>query len=427
MLEQSEAPRSEAAHLGEQLAELATVRNPASRGYTRRSFTPEYLKGRELVAGWMKAAGLSVRHDAAGNLIGSQPGSVPGLAPLVVGSHTDTVEGGGRFDGMVGVLGAIEAVRVLNARGIKLRHSVEVVDWLAEEVSVFGISTVGSRTIAGHLTEAMLATRDEKGRTLAQAIGEMGGHPQAISSGGALRQPGEAAGYLELHIEQSRRLVDSGNVLGVVSRITGIRRFDVTVQGEYDHAGGARMSHRHDALTGAAELILALEDEARQRESRDTVGTVGKLQLSPNVPNVVPGEVWFTAEMRSIWDEALDEIAVSFAQRAKRLAAARDLNLELKPLTDIAPVVIADDMQALLAQSCQTVIGQEESRKGFLHIPSGAGHDANHMALICPTGMLFVPSIGGKSHCPEEETDLPDIALGVDALIDGLLRLDKTF
>lgn len=424
MQEQKSTRRSDAARLGEHLTELATIRNPAVRGYTRRSFTPEYLRGRELIAGWMKEAGLTVRHDAAGNLVGSQPGSEPGLPPLMLGSHTDTVEGGGRFDGMVGVLGSIEVIRTLNAAGIKLRHPVEVVDWLAEETSVFGISTVGSRGMVGQLSEAMLEARDEKGRTLAEGLSEMGGDPQALGRG-ALRKAGDVAGYLELHIEQSRRLIDSDNALGIVTRITGIRRFDVTVRGEYDHAGGTRMSQRHDALAGAAEIILALEDEARQREAKDAVGTVGRLFVSPNASNVVPGEVWLTAEMRSLWPDVIEEFAASFSARAAKLAAARKLNLELKPLTDVSPVIIADRMQDWLAEACENIVTNTESRKGFLRIPSGAGHDANQLATIAPTGMLFVPSIAGKSHCPEEETDLPDIALGVDALINGLLRLDR--
>ncbi len=424
MSQQFKLYKSDTTRLGGQIAELATVRNLESRGYTRRAFTNIYLRGRELVASWMKQAGLSIQYDAAGNLIGFQPGSEPDLPPLMLGSHTDTVEGGGRFDGIVGVLGAIEAIRTLNVSGVKLRHSIEVVDWLSEEFSIFGVSTVGSRGMVGKITEQMFETQDEKGRTLDKALAEMGGDPQVISRGQPLRQAGEVAGYLELHIEQSRRLEENFSVLGVVTRIVGIRRFDVKVQGEYDHAGGTRMSHRHDALAGAAEIILALEDEARQRESRDTVGTVGRLFVSPNASNVVPGEVWMTAEMRSIWPEVIEEIAVSFSQRAKKLTAARSLGLELKQHTDIAPVIIGEPMQAMLAEVCQQLIQETESRKGFLHVPSGAGHDANQMALIAPTGMLFVPSKQGKSHCPEEETDLPDVAMGVNALIQAVLQLD---
>ncbi len=424
MSEEKITPGCEPEYLGEQIAQLAGIRDYTSRGFTRRSFTPEYLKGRELVSSWMKQAGLEVRHDAAGNLIGFQPGTDSTLPPLMLGSHTDTVEGGGRFDGIVGVLGSIEAVRALNSAGIKLSHPVEVVDWLAEETSVFGVSTVGSRAMVGQLAEEMLEIRDEKGRTLAQGMVEMGGNPQELGRG-ALRQRGDVAGYLELHIEQSRKLIESGKALGVVTRITGIRRFDVTVRGEFDHAGGTKMSHRHDALAGAAEIILALEDEARRREEKDTVGTVGRLFVSPNASNVVPGEVWLTAEMRSLWPEILDDLATSFAERAAKLASARQLGLDLKPLTDVSPVIISDKIQELLAGACEAVVTREESPKGFLRVPSGAGHDANQLALIAPTGMLFVPSINGKSHCPEEETALPDIALGVNALIEALIRLDQ--
>lgn len=400
-----------------QLTELAEIRNRTAPGYTRRSFTPEYTRGREYVAARMREAGLQVGLDAAGNMIGRLEGEEAGLPPVMLGSHTDTVQGGGRFDGMAGVLGAIEAVRLIGEAGVRLRHPVEVVDFLAEEPSEFGISTVGSRGMVGNLSEEMLSAREPQGRTLRQGITDAGGDPDRMLA--ETRQPGSMAAYLELHIEQGRKLYDAQIPLGVVTRIAGIRRYAVTVEGETDHAGATEMSRRRDALTASSEIILALESLARQRESRNVVATVGRLEVEPNSPNVVPGRTVFTAEMRSIWPEELAEIAARFEEEAGSLAAARRVQALLRLITSGNPVIIPDPMQGLLEEACRA------TGHSLLKIPSGAGHDTNQLARIGPVGMIFIPSINGKSHCPEEDTAFGDVAAGVDALGQALLRLDK--
>lgn len=402
--------------IGEQIDELGSIRDKSLAGYTRRSFTPEYLKGRDFVQARMKEAGLSIGQDAAANIIARWEGANPQLAPIMFGSHSDSVPAGGRFDGMAGVLGAIEAVRLLHNAGWQPQHPIEIVDFLAEEPSEFGISTVGSRGMVGNLSADMLASKDGQGRTLVEGIREMGGDPDRMLR--EVRKPGDVAAYIEMHIEQGRRLFESKIPLGVVTRIAGIRRYLVTVQGETDHAGATEMSRRRDALTAASEIILALEKLARAKEGRNVVATVGKLNIDPNSPNVVPGRAIFTAEVRSIWAEELAEIAEKFKAEASRLAGGRRVEADLKLVTSGDPVVIADSIQALLLEACQ------DSGQPVMSLPSGAGHDTNQLARIAPAGMLFIPSINGKSHCPEEETDFDDVAKGVDAIVHSMLRLD---
>jgi N-carbamoyl-L-amino-acid hydrolase len=404
--------------IGRQIEELSAIRDSAVPGFTRRSFTPEYLRGREYVTARMREAGLEIHLDAGANLIGRIEGSQPGLPPLVLGSHSDTVQAGGRFDGMAGLLGAIEALRLVRLAGITLRHPLEIIDFLAEEPSEFGISTVGSRAMTGNLSEEMLYARDPLGRTLWQGIEEVGGKPNDIFA--ETRKPGEIAAYLEMHIEQSRRLYDTGIPLGVVTRIAGIRRFRVTVEGETDHAGTTEMSRRRDALTAASEIILALESMARERESQNVVATVGRLNVEPNSPTVVPGQAVFTAEMRSIWPEELEHISEEFSRRTVSLAEARRVEAQLKLITSGNPVVVPDFVQDLVEKACLA------TGHAPLRLPSGAGHDTNQVSRIAPAGMLFIPSINGKSHCPEENTHIKDVALGVDALVQALLLLDST-
>jgi len=357
----------------------------------------------------MTVAGLDVRIDPGGNLIGVRRGADQGLPAIVVGSHTDTVLGGGRFDGMLGVLAGIEVAR--SSPG-DLRHTLEIVDFLAEEPTDFGISTVGSRAFAGALSADMLALRSGE-RTLADSIASVGGAPDRIQA--ARRQPGSIAVYLELHIEQGPVLDNEGLRLGVVTAITGIRRFQVRLAGRPDHAGTMPMGLRRDALAGAAEVILALE---REWQDGGGVGTVGRLNVSPNATNVVPGAVELWAEMRSIDPQRLTSAEASFLEAARTIAAQRGLTADIDALSREEPVPIAEHVQAELGEVLRAM-GHPVKR-----LPSFAGHDANQVAKVAPVGMLFVPSRGGRSHCPEEWTDLADAALGARALGEAVLHFD---
>jgi N-carbamoyl-L-amino-acid hydrolase len=399
------------------LTTLSSFRDPDSEGWTRRSFTPAYRAGRNYLRRRMKEAGLTVSQDAAANLIGRRPGRDRRLPPIWIGSHTDTVQGGGRFDGTSGVVAALEIARLLKENRHELAHALEVFDYTAEEPTDFGISTVGSKALAGNLSAEMLALRDESGRTLAEALGEYGGDPGKISR--TARRRGAVAACLELHIEQGPVLETAGNILGAVSGIVGVRRFRVEVEGRADHAGTAPMSLRHDALAGAAEMILALETIAAGcGEPEPCVGTVGRIRISPNAANVVAGAAELNAEIRTLNGQLLEELSSRFLSACRRTAARRDLSVQLSTLSHTDPVQIKPEILALVRQACEEVTELTQE------ITSGAGHDSNQLACFAPVGMIFVPSREGRSHCPGEYTDPRSLALGTEALLAAVLAVD---
>lgn len=358
--------------------------------------------------------GLRTSLDAAGNLVGVLPGSDPAAAPFMTGSHIDTVIGGGRFDGIAGVLAGVELARCLRDEGIQLRHPLHVVDFLAEEPTEFGVSTVGSRGMVGALDRQMLERHDRSGRSLAEAISQVGGRPDELAAG-ALRQPGEVGLFLELHIEQGPVLELEGLTVGVVTGITGIHRLKATLVGRPDHAGTTPMSIRRDALSGAAEIVLELE---RLCQGDQGVGTVGVLDVQPGAPNVVPGLVALVAEMRSVHPQFLEDRWAAFDAAIRRVAQGRELGLELETLSLEEPVPVPPNVVAVLSEAC--------AKLGLpvRQMPSGAGHDANQLAKIAPTGMVFVPCKDGRSHCPEEWASMDDVAVGLQVLATALLDFD---
>jgi N-carbamoyl-L-amino-acid hydrolase len=361
----------------------------------------------------MSGAGLVTEIDAAGNLIGRRPGAAPGRTPLVIGSHTDTVTGGGRFDGIVGVLCAIEIAHSLQHDHIPLEHPLEVVDYLAEEPTDFGISTVGSRGLSGNLFPEHLSRTNALGQTLAEAIESVGGAPDRIPR--IARPRGSIAAALELHIEQGPRLETAGVPLGIVTAITGITRYLVEVNGRPDHAGGTPMGSRRDALAGAAEIILAIE---RLWQPGEGVATVGQLTVTPNATNVVPGHVTLLTDIRSVDQMRLATLRDQFPDMLGQIASPRALKIETYLLSHEDPVQIPVELQNLLAETLDGL------GFAYLRLPSYAGHDTNQLAQIAPVAMLFVPSRGGRSHCPEEWTEPEDLATGAQALLATLRTLD---
>lgn len=395
---------------------LATFVDPEQPGFTRRPFTKAFQEARHWLQRRMEAAGLAVRLDAAGNLVGRRPGSED-LPPIMIGSHTDTVAGGGRFDGIIGVIGGLEVARCLSELGIDLRHPLEVVDFLAEEPTEFGVSTVGSRGMVGTLSPDLLAKQDGQNRTLAEALESLGGHPRQVPA--EVRKPGSIAAYLELHIEQGPVLDREGISLAAVTGIAGIRRFHLVLEGQPNHAGTTPMALRRDALVAAAQFVV--DAEAIAREEENAVGTVGYLIHRPNMANVVPGKAELIVEMRSIDPQVIDRIGQRLQQRAEQIARERGISITTNLLTDAAPVQADPRLLAITVEACQ------ETVPGALMLPSGAGHDATQIGTIAPMGMIFVPSRDGRSHCPDEWTDVEDIALGVRALALALIKTDRAF
>ncbi|WP_459618248.1 allantoate amidohydrolase [Bordetella sp. 2513F-2] len=386
--------------------------------WTRRAFTPLFDAARQWLRHACAEAGLAVAQDAGGNLIGRRDGTDPGLKPIVTGSHCDTVVGGGRFDGIIGVLAGIEVAHTLHEQGIALRHPFEVIDFLSEEPSDYGISCVGSRAIAGRLDAGMLAAQNAHGETLAQALRRVGGDPDAL--GAPLRSPGDTAAFVELHIEQGPVLESRGLPIGVVTNIVGIRRVRITVDGQPDHAGTTPMDIRRDALVGATRIIEAAHRRASQLSGRPhyVVATVGRIAMTPNVPNAVPGHVELVLEVRSDSQDVLDTFPEALMHEvapglpALRLEAAMS-DLSRAAPTDCTPRV----MDAIQAAS---------DRLGYasMRLPSGAGHDAVQMAATGPIGMIFVPCLGGRSHCPEEWITPQQLLDGTRVLYETVLELD---
>ncbi len=392
---------------------LSGFRDPSRDGWTRRAFTQEYREARKIVRGWMEEAGLSVRMDAAANLIGDLPGTDPGLAPLLVGSHTDTVLNGGRFDGIAGVLAAVETARVITTAGARPPRTLRIVDFTAEEPTDFGVSTVGSKAMAGNLSPEMLALKDPSGRTLAGAIDEAGGDSARI--GEARVAPGGLSGALELHIEQGPVLEKAGMDLGIVTGIVGITRMLAEFTGRADHAGTTPMAVRRDALAAAAEAVLALESLCRNEDGM--VGTVGKITVIPNAANVVARTAEANAEIRALDGRRIDDAARRFRERCEEIAAKRDVLPRFQVLSTTRPVIMDAKMRDIVARNCRS------AAPACMELSSGAGHDMNQMAYLCPVGMIFIPCRDGRSHTPEEWAEKRHLELGTLALLGSVVDL----
>ncbi|WP_087694505.1 Zn-dependent hydrolase [Pseudomonas sp. PE-S1G-1] len=387
--------------------------------WTRRAFSPEFEQARHWLKAEFEAAGLTVTLDAGGNLIGQLDGSEPDMKPLISGSHCDTVVGGGRFDGIIGVLAALEVAHALKDANRRLRHPLQVIDFLSEEPSDYGISCVGSRALSGLLNPEMLASQNRAGESLAQALTRIGGDPKAL--GQALRAPNSTAAFVELHIEQGPVLESRGLPIGSVTNVVGIRRVGITVHGLPDHAGTTPMDLRRDALVGAAELIREARKMAAVMSGNPhyVVATVGRLDVSPNVPNAVPGKVEMVLEVRSDSKQVLLDFPEQLLDGCAPALADLRLTVDSVALTyadptDCSPIVIE-------------AVSQVAERLGYSHktMPSGAGHDAVYVGATGPMGMVFVPCLNGRSHCPEEWLDQQQLLDGTRVLAETLIHLDS--
>jgi N-carbamoyl-L-amino-acid hydrolase len=378
---------------------LAEITDP-SRPYTRRSFTPLFLK--------------------AGNLIGRLEGSNPALGVIAIGSHSDTVPAGGRFDGIAGVATGLEIVRALRDAGVQLQHTVEIIDFLAEEPSEYGLSCVGSRGLTGLLDDRMLDLTEPGGEKLRDALRRVGGDPDQLEQ--AKRD--DICAFLELHIEQGIVLESQSLDVGVVTSIVGIRRIEVVFQGEADHAGTTPMALRHDALVAAAYTVASVRRLAEQLAAEGSdyfVATVGILTVDPSASNIVPGRCRLIIDARTT-DPALTRRFTEIIDR-ESLAHADAVHVaraSFTILSDGAPVVCDATLRSALHQ------GARELGLADTALPSGAGHDAAFMSRICPSAMVFVPCRGGKSHAPEEWADREAIAAGAAVIYQAVRDLDRS-
>ena len=386
--------------------------------WTRRAFSSQNKEARKWLADQFRAAGLDVYNDAASNLIGRRGGE--GDQVFMMGSHSDTVIEGGRFDGIVGVLGALEIARCLQDSGIELSLPLEIVDFTCEEPTV-PISPVGSRIIAGDITQKDLeGVITPFGETIHKAIDDLGGDSSDISK--AKRALGQIVGYLELHIEQGAVLEKEGLAAGIVTAIAGPCRGTVQFIGQPEHAGGTPMPDRKDALVAAAELVIAIEKIVTTTGmSEENVGTVGWMNVSPNMINVIPGQVDMSVEVRSTDLESLVLVRKSLEEEVEKISEKRKIESKLTwdHLEDPVPLPLF--MQDVV-KSAFTDLSIP-----IKYLPSRASHDAARIAPITPAGMVFIRCLEGKSHCPEEWTSMDDIVLGIRLLGQSLLRLNENF
>jgi allantoate deiminase len=392
--------------LERRIAELSRI---AGRGtsVSRLGLSADEQQARELVGGWLAARGAKVRRDAAANLFARFGGDGDAI---LVGSHLDSVPEGGRFDGALGVLCAVEAVESLLDAKAKLRRPVEVVAWADEEGARFGVGLFGSTAAFGRLARGVGERRDRDGISIAEALRALGepGDPAA-----ARRDPKEIAAYVELHIEQGPRLETAGVPLGIVSDIVGIYHARVTIRGRADHAGATVMKARADALAAAAEIVLAVERIAVGRP--DSVGTVGEIAVRPGAKNVVPGECVFSLDLRAARDH--DDLVREVLDAVTSIATARGVEASVDDLARVPATPLDPKIRDVLKRATMSV-GVEAPI-----LVSGAGHDAQNPALSgVPTGMIFVRSTGG-SHTPRELASIGDAALGAQALANAIKEL----
>ena len=382
---------------------------------TRMAFSIAELRARHYMIHLLQGAGLTVRVDGIGNVIGRLEGQTAGPA-VALGSHVDSVPHGGRFDGAAGTVAALEVARAIRDAGVRLFRPLEVLVFAAEESSRFGFSTIGSSAMAGASDpDRLLAHTDRNGERLGEILARLGVTREDVLA--VRRAPGEVGHYLELHIEQGRVLAEEGKRLGVVRSIAAPCRLKVAYRGRAYHSGATPMHLRRDALVAAARLVAHVEDVCSAPRAVPVVGTVGVIEAKPGAMNVIPGEatLWIDLRSTSLADRTACRDAV--LAEARRLAEARCLEVEIATLMEDAPVPMDPDVAALLARLCAT------RAVDHLIMDSGAGHDAMQMAHIAKAGMLFVPSREGISHNPREWSATEDVALGAQVLLEAALRL----
>lgn len=404
--------------LEQRIQQLATF-TEKNKPYTRRSFSKLFLESREWLKQEFIKAGLETRIDAGGNLIGLRAGTDNNLKPIGSGSHSDTVPEGGRFDGIAGVLAALEVAHSLKDNNVQLKHDFEVIDFLAEEPSDYGLSRVGSRALSGDLTAQMLEYTAPDGSTLAEGISRVGGDPSALNS--PLLRTGDVAGFFELHIEQGPVLETEQLDIGIVTDIVGITRYDMRFTGRPDHSGTTPMDIRADALVGAAKVIDRINIEAKSWLDKKpyVVATVGKLDVTPNGSNVVPGVVDFMLEVRSNDDNIAKQLPLDIEKFAHRVAADLGLVFDSTFVSFSPAAKCHSHIQDSIETVCRTNSVSHRS------MPSGAGHDTACMTKLGPAGMIFIPCLGGRSHCPEEWSSADQLGLGTHIMYQAIIDFDK--
>jgi len=411
MQKPGEGIRVDSIRLQNNIQKLAEIGGTKDGGVHRVAFSLEEIKGRDFIKSLMQRSGLAVRVDAAGNICGRREGLESGLVPILFGSHIDTVPKGGRFDGALGVLAAIECINTLNDIGITTRHPLEVIVFTDEEGGL-----IGSRALTGDLSAEALEIVTHSGKTVREGLLAVGGDPDGLDK--IVRSRGDIKAFVELHIEQGQILDKSGIDIGVVEGIVGISWWEVTIEGKANHAGTTPMDIRSDALLAAAHFIIAVNQIVRA-ESGSQVGTVGRIKAEPGAPNVIPGRVLLSLELRDLSAEKIAELFLRIKDKATAVAMETDTKISFAVVD-----AMADPSPTNASVRDSIAAAAKELGLTFRLMPSGAGHDAQEIANIAPIGMIFVPSVNGISHSPDEYTKPDDLVNGANVLLHTILKLD---
>ena len=383
----------------------------SEQGVTRLAYSPLDREAQNWLLEQVKDLGLSIREDAVGNVFLRREGEDSTLPAVAAGSHLDTVIHGGAYDGMCGVVGALEALYML--RDAKLMRSIEVLIFRAEESSRFGFATMGSKLLTGAATVAKLSTGGKKGDiSFEEALRQWGCDPARAAD--AIIAPGSYASFSELHIEQGKVLEEKGIQIGIVRNIAAPTRFKIHIQGMADHSGATPMGMRRDALVAAAKLILAVNEAAEDEKAHGTVGTVGVVEVEPGSINVVPGAVTLWVDVRGVEPGSIRRTLEDIQAEAENVAVTDRVGVRIEMLTADSPVPLSETLAEQTEGVCR------ELGYSFLHMNSGAGHDAMYMAKITPTTMIFIPCRAGISHNPAEYADIDDICHGITVLANVL-------
>ncbi|MEI6331272.1 MAG: Zn-dependent hydrolase [Pseudanabaena sp. ELA645] len=399
--------------LDRSLAELAEIGKLPNGGVCRLAFSEADVLARNLVKNWMLEAGMSVRSDAVGNIIGTYAGTESGAAALATGSHIDTVPVGGRYDGCLGVLAGIEVARVLQENQIRLRHPFEVIVFSDEENSV-----IGCKAIAGNAPTDPERYRRKNGMSIQECLKNVGGDWEELHS--AKRDRHEIAAFIELHVEQGGVLEAWDKQIGVVTGIVGQYRYMVQIIGRPNHAGTTPMNMRKDALVAASQLVLAINRLGVETEG-EQVATVGHLTVSPNGTNVVPARVDLSIDLRDLSEENLQYLISEIEKECEVIAQNTGTEITLEQKLNVLPTLAKPELMEAIAEVCQNL------HLSYDYLPSRAGHDAQEIGRFTDMGMIFVPSRDGISHSQDEYTSPQQCAQGANVLLHTLLAIDGKY
>lgn len=402
----------------QRIEKIAGFNSGEENGISRFSYGKDDAAARNWLIQTCTDLALSVTTDPVGNIRARYEGEDPSLAPVFIGSHIDSVRNGGEYDGIVGVVGALEVLSVMREENYHPKRPIELIVFAEEEGSNFGTTMVGSKALIGKLSvKDMEELCTDDGRKCIEVLKCFGLEPEKIKD--YVLKPGDVAAMLELHIEQGIVLEREKKKLGVVKAIAGMSTIEVTVEGEANHAGATPMYMRSDPMAAAAVLISEIEDIAAHQMLKSTVATVGSISCKPDMPNVIPGEVSFTIDIRDIDDGAIQTTITKITECAQKLSERRGVKFTFNTIGDSTPVALSSRIIGVVRDAV------ESCTDSWMEMNSGAVHDAAMMAEITDVGMIFVPSVAGKSHNKEEYTSPEDIALGGQALLLAATELCK--